>query len=112
MCYMSNVKSDTSNRKAVKRVLWSFALGLLYTIGFFVAFGMMWVDLTDRYSILEFSVSRIGQALLCTLFAPVTFTRLYGSTWALPFLFAFGFVGGWLILLLRQHQKDRISHVA
>jgi hypothetical protein len=104
------MKSSTESRRAMKRVLWSFAFGILYTVGFFAAFRMMWVDLTDRYLVLESIIAHIGQALLYTLYAPVTFSRLYGSAWALPFLFVFGFVGAWLILLLRQHRKDRSSH--
>ena len=91
----------------MKRVLLSFAFGVLYTIGFFVAFRMMWVDLTDRYLVLESAIGHIGQALLYTLYAPVTFTRVYGTVWALPFLFLFGFIGTWLILLFYEHRRKR-----
>ena len=89
----------------MKRVLWPFASGVLYTVGFFVVFRMMWVDLPDRYLFLESAIAHTGQALLYTLYAPVTFTPLYGSEWALPFLFLFGFAGAWLILLLYENRK-------
>jgi hypothetical protein len=105
------VKSSTSHRTAIKRVLWAFAIGVLYTVGFFVAFRMMWVDLPDKYLALESIIGRTGQALLYTLYAPITFSRLYGSAWGLPFLFLFAFVGSWLLLLLRQRRKDGSSHV-
>jgi hypothetical protein len=86
----------------MKRVLLSFAFGVLYTIGFLVAFRMMWVDLPDRYLVLETVIARTGGVLLYTLYAPVALTRLFGSAWALPFLFLFGFVGAWLILLVYE----------
>jgi hypothetical protein len=101
------VKSSTARRTAMKRVFLSFAFGILYTFGFFVAVTMMWIDLTDRYLALESIIGYAGQALLYTLYAPVTFTRLYGSGWALPFLFLFGFLGAWIILLVREHRNKR-----
>ena len=106
------MKPITPNRKARKRILWSVAFGVLYTAGFFVAIRMMWVDLTDRYLFLESAISHAGQAMLYSLYAPVTFTPLWGSRLAVPFLFLFGFVGAWLIPLFRQHRRDERSHIA
>jgi hypothetical protein len=73
---------------------------------------MAWVDLTDRYLVLESAIGHIGQALLYALYAPVTFTGLYASTWGLPFLFLFGFIGSWLILLFYGHRRKRKAGVA
>jgi hypothetical protein len=95
----------------MKRVLWSSAFGILYTVGFFVAFRMMWVDLTDRYLVLESAIGHIGQALLFSLYAPITFTGLDHSLWGFPFLFLFGFIGAWLILLVRERRKKGNPHV-
>jgi hypothetical protein len=89
----------------VRRVAGS--LGDFYTIGFFVAFRMMWVDLTDRYLVLESAIGHIGQALLCSLYAPITFTGLDDSVWVFPFLFLFGFTGAWFILSVRERRKKK-----
>lgn len=107
-----DMKLINSNRKTMNRVLWSFAVGILYTVGFFAAFRMMWVDFTDKYLALESIIAYIGRALLCTLYAPVTFSRLYGSAWALPFLFVAGFIAAWLVLFLGSTGKEGVRILA
>jgi hypothetical protein len=96
---------------AMKRVFWSFAFGILYTIGFFVAFRMMWIDLTDEHLILESAIGHMGHALLYSLYAPITLSGLDHTDWVFPSLFLFGFIGAWLILLLSDCRRKRHSHV-